>query len=147
MNKLVLLPCSSAASLLESIPRTPSAQTFPGSYRRAIRSILLFMKTTRTALASALLLGIHCAVQVNTASAAAFVDFIWPANGQQLVTFTGVAGSAQAATGTIQQVVFSIYDQTIGQWWNGTNYQAAPASLSALSGGKRRVSSYAMYLA
>ena len=81
------------------------------------RILLPLMKTRRTILTSALLLGIHCAVQVNTARAADFVDFTWPTNGQQLVTFTGLAGTAQAATGTIQQVVFSIYDQTIGQWW------------------------------
>src|SRR5207249_2711116 len=39
--------------------------------------------------------------------------------------------SAHVRTVTNNHVVFSIYDQTIGQWWNGTNYQAAPASLSA----------------
>ena len=37
--------------------------------------------------------------------------------------------------GTVQQVKFSIYNQSTGQWWNGTNFQGASVSLPAsLSG-------------
>ena len=69
------------------------------------------------------------------AAAQPVVSFTQPTNGQQIVTFTGLAGTAQTATGTVQQVTFSIYDQSTGQWWNGTNFQGASVSLPAsLSG-------------
>jgi len=77
----------------------------------------------------ALLAGVH------QATALPVVRFTQPTNGQQIVTFSGLAGTAQTSTGTIQQVTFSIYNQSIGQWWNGTNYQGEWVSLPAgLSG-------------
>src|SRR6266516_3363040 len=63
------------------------------------------------------------------------IAFSSPTNGQQIVTFSGLAGSAQAVTGTVQQVVFSIYNQPTGQWWNGTNFQGSSASLSTTLSG------------
>src|ERR1022692_3049072 len=72
---------------------------------------------------------------VYQAAAQPVVNFTQPTNGQQIVTFTNMAGTAQTVTGTVQQVTFSIYDQSTGQWWNGTNYQRASVSLPAsLSG-------------
>src|SRR5436189_6437227 len=63
------------------------------------------------------------------------VAFSSPTNGQQVVAFSGMVGTAQAVTGTVQKVVFSIYDQSTGQWWNGTNFQASSASLSTTLSG------------
>ena len=63
------------------------------------------------------------------------VAFSSPTNGQQIISFSGMAGTAQAVTGTVQQVVFSIQNQSSGQWWDGTNFQGALVSLPAsLSG-------------
>ena len=63
------------------------------------------------------------------------VAFSSPTNGQQIISFSGMAGTAQAVTGTVQQVAFSIQDQSTGQWWDGTNFQGALVSLPAsLSG-------------
>jgi hypothetical protein len=77
----------------------------------------------------ALLAGVH------QAAAQPVVSFTQPTNGQQIVTFAGLAGTAQTTTGTVQQVKFSIYNQSTGQWWNGTNFQGASVSLPAsLSG-------------
>jgi hypothetical protein len=56
------------------------------------------------------------------------VSFTEPTNGQQIVTFTNLAIAAQTEAGTIQQVTFSIYNQS-GQSWNGTNFQDTPVSL------------------
>ncbi len=58
------------------------------------------------------------------------VSFTEPTNSQQIVTFSGLAGTAQTSTGTIQQVTFSIYNQSTGQWWNGANYQGASVALA-----------------
>jgi len=63
------------------------------------------------------------------------VAFTWPTNGQTIVTLSGLAGTAQAGTGAVQQVVFSIYDQSIGQWWNGKSYQGGQVSLPATVNG------------
>src|ERR1035437_8274727 len=77
----------------------------------------------------ALLGGVHQVV------AQPVVSFTQPTNGQQIVTFAGLAGTAQTTTGTVQQVTFSIYNQSTGQWWNGTSFQGASVSLPAsLSG-------------
>src|SRR5437763_881021 len=67
-----------------------------------------------------LLPAILCALQVMTAAATPQVDFISPENGQQIATFSTIAGTAQADTGSIQAVVFSIYNQSTSQWWDGT---------------------------
>jgi len=88
------------------------------------------MKTTKTnlylfALASSLAAG---ALSQATAQS---VVFAWPTNGQTVVSLSGLAGTAQPATGTVQQVVFSVYDQSIGQWWNGASYQGEQAWLPA----------------
>ena len=70
---------------------------------------------------------------VYQAAAQPIVTFTQPTNGQIIVTFTNLAGTAQAATGTVRQVTFSIYDQSTGQWWNGTNYQWGAVSLAGQS--------------
>ena len=66
---------------------------------------------------------------VQQAAALPMVSFTQPTNGQQIVTFTNLAGTAQPGTGTIQRVAFSIYNQSIGQWWNGTNFQGTQTTL------------------
>jgi hypothetical protein len=69
------------------------------------------------------------------AAAQPLVSFTQPTNGQQIVSFAGLAGLATTSTGTIQGVTFSIYNQSTGQWWNGSNYQGASISLpTKLSG-------------
>src|ERR1019366_7105769 len=70
-----------------------------------------------------LLAGIH------QAAALPVVSFTQPTNGQQIVTLTNIAGTALPGTGTIQRVAFSIYNQSIGQWWNGTNFQGTQTAL------------------
>ena len=60
------------------------------------------------------------------------IDFTWPTNGQQIVTLSNIAGTAQAGTGVIQSVAFSIFNQSISQWWNGLNYQPDMTNLSAI---------------
>ena len=77
----------------------------------------------------ALLAGVHLA------AAQPVVSFTQPTNGQRIVTFAGLAGTAQTATGSVQQVTFSIYDQSTGQYWDGTNFQGAWVSLSAILSG------------
>ena len=62
--------------------------------------------------------------------AAPGVTFASPTNNQTIVSFTGLTGTASSATGMVQSVVFSLYDQTLGQYWNGTNYQASFAWLA-----------------
>ena len=69
------------------------------------------------------------------AAAQPVVSFTQPTNGQQIVTFAGLAGTAQTATGTVQQVTFSIYNQSTGQWWDGTNFQGSQVSLPAILSG------------
>src|SRR6476660_8326832 len=69
------------------------------------------------------------------APAAPFINFISPTNGQHVFNLVGLAGTAQAGTGTIQTVVFSIRELDInggpGRWWNGTNFQSLQVSLVA----------------
>jgi hypothetical protein len=72
---------------------------------------------------------------VHQAAAQPIVSFTQPTNGQQIVTFSSLAGTARTDTGTVQEVVFSIYDQSAGQWWNGINYQWAPVALPATLSG------------
>ena len=55
------------------------------------------------------------------------IAFTSPTNSQQIVTLSGITGTVQS-TGTIQQVRFSIYNQS-GQWWNGTIFQSATTNL------------------
>jgi hypothetical protein len=66
---------------------------------------------------------------VHQATALPFASFTQPTNGQQIVTFTNLAGTALPNGGTIQQVAFSIYNQSTGQWWNGTNFQGNQTAL------------------
>ena len=84
------------------------------------------MKTNRN-LIQIWLLALLAGVQ--QAAAQPVVSFTQPTNGQQIVTFSGLAGTAQTSTGTIRQVTFSIYNQSAGQYWNGTNFQGALVSL------------------
>ncbi len=58
------------------------------------------------------------------------VAFSWPTNGQTVVTVGGVGGTGQSGTNSIRSVLYAIYDQSIGQWWNGTNYQGGQAWLA-----------------
>jgi hypothetical protein len=53
------------------------------------------------------------------------IDFTWPTNNQQIVTFTNLAGTIDPGTGTIQEVSFSITDQSTGLWWDGSDFQAS----------------------
>ena len=78
----------------------------------------------------AMLAGVH------QAAAQPIVSFTQPTNGQQIVTFANIAGTAlKTPSGPVLQVTFSIYDQSTGQWWNGTNFQGTSVSLPAsLSG-------------
>ncbi len=59
------------------------------------------------------------------------VSFTWPTNSQPVVTLSGICGAAKAEAGTIQQVTFAIYDETLGQCWNGSGYQGTRFDLSA----------------
>ena len=78
-----------------------------------------------------LFLGISFTASTGTALAQVVVNISQPTNGQQIVTFSDLAGTAQSDTGTIQAVTFSIYNQSVGQWWDGTNFQAASTNLPA----------------
>ncbi|MGA2556822.1 MAG: Ig-like domain-containing protein, partial [Verrucomicrobiota bacterium] len=59
------------------------------------------------------------------------VAFSWPTNGQAIVTLAGLTGTAQTGTNTIRSALYAIYDQSTGQWWNGTNYQGGQVWLAA----------------
>src|SRR5215471_12332120 len=71
--------------------------------------------------------------------AAPFVNFTTPTNGQSVFNLVGLSGTAQAGTGTIQTVVFSIREVDInggaGRWWNGTNFQSSMTVMTALVAG------------
>jgi large repetitive protein len=67
---------------------------------------------------------------VRPAAALPFINFTQPTNGEQIVTFASLAGTVQSGGGTIQRAAFSIYNQSIGQWWNGTNFQGSQVTLS-----------------
>ena len=70
-----------------------------------------------------------------TAATQPIVSFTEPTDGQIIATFSGLTIAAQTDAGTIQQVTFSIYNQSTGQWWNGANFQGAWVSLpTSLSG-------------
>ena len=56
-------------------------------------------------------------------------EFASPTNGQLVATFAGLSGNAAPVSGTLQTVVYSIYNQSIGQWWNGTTFTATAANL------------------
>src|SRR6267154_294668 len=75
---------------------------------------------------------LHCFFIVlvsHQAAAMPVVSFTQPTNGQQIVTFTNLAGTAQSGAGTIQRVAFAIYNQSTGQWWDGTNFQGNQTAL------------------
>src|SRR5262245_48851407 len=96
------------------------------------------MRDTKLSKATLLLvLGFFCGVMVSGATP--FVNFTSPTNGQSVFNLVGLHGTAQAGTGTIQTVVFSIREVDInggpGRWWNGTNFQSSMAVLTALVAG------------
>src|SRR6266567_3101795 len=82
-----------------------------------------FTRFRRAWVILALVVGVH------QAAALPFVSFTQPTNGQQIVTFTNIAGTAQSGGGTIQRVAFSIHNQSTGQWWDGTNFQGNQTAL------------------
>jgi hypothetical protein len=82
-----------------------------------------------------LLLALSLLCVVMRTGAAPFVNFVSPTNGQHVFNLVGLAGTAQAGTGSIQTVVFSIREVDInggaGRWWNGTNFQSSSVLLTA----------------
>jgi hypothetical protein len=72
---------------------------------------------------------------VHQAAAQPVVSFCQPTNGQQIVTFAGLSGTAQSATGTVQQVTFAVLNQSTGQWWNATNFQGTSVFLPTILSG------------
>src|SRR4051812_30743428 len=58
---------------------------------------------------------------VATVTAAPTVSFTSPADGHLVITLTGCGGTVQEDAAPIQEVVFSIYNSSTGQWWNGSN--------------------------
>ncbi|HWW00330.1 MAG TPA: hypothetical protein VNZ64_11585 [Candidatus Acidoferrum sp.] len=63
------------------------------------------------------------------------VAFTWPVAGQQVISVANVAGTAAAATGSVQSVTFSMQDLATGQWWNGSGYQSAATNLATIISG------------
>jgi len=85
-------------------------------------------------------------IGVQQADASPVVSFTQPTNGQQIVTFTNLAGTALPNGGTIQRVVFSIYNQSTGQWWNGTTFQGNQTALPVTLTGTNWVPSASLML-
>src|SRR6476660_2298165 len=82
------------------------------------------------------------------APAAPFINFVSPTNGQHVFNLVGLAGTAQAGTGSIQTVVFSIREIDInggaGRWWHGTNFQSSLTLLTAQVAGPNWVPTNAL---
>src|SRR5580765_6067648 len=92
-----------------------------------------------------LALSLCCVVR---GGAAPFINFVSPTNGQHVFNLVGLAGTAQAGTGSIQTVVFSIREIDInggaGRWWNGTNFQSSLTLLTAQVAGTNWVPTNAL---
>jgi hypothetical protein len=72
---------------------------------------------------------------VATAAAAPTVSFTSPADGHLVIALTGCGGTVQEDAAPIQEVVFSIYNSSTGQWWSGSNYQGGFVWLAAAVSG------------
>ena len=68
-------------------------------------------------------------ITVSAETVAPVVTFTTPTNNQGIINFSNITGTVSDIA-AISSVVFSIYDQNTGQWWNGTNFQGSSFSLA-----------------